>query len=84
LFQRYGDAQVQACFDALDHTTETFPARIAEQDSDGTYVWEDYAARRGRSATIYTQRMAVTNARRTADQSTSKARAQGQGADQSC
>ncbi|MGH8775635.1 MAG: hydantoinase B/oxoprolinase family protein [Jiangellaceae bacterium] len=48
LFERYGRATVEACFDAiLDSTTETFRREILAQIPDGEYVWEDYAEHDG-------------------------------------
>src|SRR5690349_2700512 len=42
LFDRYGRAAVEACFDAiLDATTETYRREILTKIPAGSYVWED-------------------------------------------
>ena len=44
LFDRYGVAAVEACFEAiLSNSTEVYRREILSQIPDGTYVWEDYA-----------------------------------------
>ncbi|MBA9006542.1 hydantoinase B/oxoprolinase family protein [Thermomonospora cellulosilytica] len=62
LFDRYGRAQVEACFDAiLDRTTETFRREILSKIPDGTYVWEDYAEHDGVDPPrLHTQRITLT------------------------
>ncbi|SCX57958.1 N-methylhydantoinase B [Klenkia marina] len=48
LFERYGVAAVEACFDAiLANSTEVYRTEILSQIPDGTYVWEDYAEHDG-------------------------------------
>jgi N-methylhydantoinase B len=48
LFDRYGVAAVEACFDAiLASSTEVYRREILSQIPDGTYVWEDYAEHDG-------------------------------------
>src|SRR6478609_1912311 len=48
LFDRYGVAAVEACFDAiLSSSTEVYRREILSQIPDGTYVWEDYAEHDG-------------------------------------
>jgi N-methylhydantoinase B len=48
LFERYGRASVDGCFDAiLDNTTEVFRREILAKIPDGSYVWEDYAEHDG-------------------------------------
>ncbi|OLC14104.1 MAG: hydantoinase [Candidatus Rokubacteria bacterium 13_1_40CM_69_27] len=62
LFQRYGRAPVEGCFDALlDKTTETFRRELLTKIPDGTYVWEDYAEHDGVDPPrLHRQRMTVT------------------------
>jgi N-methylhydantoinase B len=62
LFERYGRATVEACFDAiLDRTTETFRREILSKIPDGTYVWEDYAEHDGVDPPrLHTQRITLT------------------------
>ncbi|WP_053202314.1 hydantoinase B/oxoprolinase family protein [Jiangella muralis] len=62
LFQRYGRADVEACFDAiLDKTTETFRREILAKIPAGTYVWEDYAEHDGvDEPKLHTQRITLT------------------------
>ncbi|HEU4568097.1 MAG TPA: hydantoinase B/oxoprolinase family protein, partial [Marmoricola sp.] len=62
LFQRYGRATVEACFDAiLDRTTETFRREILAKIPDGEYVWEDYAEHDGvDEPRLHTQRITLT------------------------
>ncbi|PZF81423.1 hydantoinase B/oxoprolinase family protein, partial [Jiangella anatolica] len=62
LFQRYGRADVEACFDAiLDRTTETFRREILAKIQPGTYVWEDYAEHDGvDEPRLHTQRITLT------------------------
>ncbi|MGN6243004.1 MAG: hydantoinase B/oxoprolinase family protein [Motilibacteraceae bacterium] len=62
LFERYGRATVEACFDAiLDRTTETFRREILAKIPDGEYVWEDYAEHDGvDEPRLHTQRINLT------------------------
>ena len=62
LFDRYGRATVEACFDAiLDSTTETFRREILRRSRTATYVWEDYAEHDGVDAPrLHTQRITLT------------------------
>jgi N-methylhydantoinase B len=62
LFERYGRAQVEECFDAiLDKTTETFRREILAKIPDGTYVWEDYAEHDGvDEPRLHAQRITLT------------------------
>ena len=86
LFERYGGAQVEACFDAiLERTTETFRRELLSKIPDGTYVWEDYAEHDGVDPPrLHTQRMTVTkDARRPADRRLPRHQPAGQRTDQS-
>jgi len=48
LFARYGQAHVEACFDAiLARTTAVFQSELLGRIPDGEYVWEDYAEHDG-------------------------------------
>jgi N-methylhydantoinase B len=62
LFDRYGRASVEACFDAiLDQTTEVFRREILAKIPDGSYVWEDYAEHDGVDPPrLHTQRITLT------------------------
>lgn len=62
LFERYGRATVEECFDAiLDKTTETYRREILSKIPDGEYVWEDYAEHDGVDAPrLHTQRITLT------------------------
>jgi len=62
LFQRYGQAQVEACFDAiLARTTDTFRRELLTKIPDGTYAWEDYAEHDGVDPPrLHVQRMTLT------------------------
>jgi N-methylhydantoinase B len=62
LFERYGRATVEACFDAvLDKTTETFRREILSKIPVGEYVWEDYAEHDGvDEPRLHTQRITMT------------------------
>ncbi|SDU70566.1 hydantoinase B/oxoprolinase family protein [Jiangella alkaliphila] len=62
LFQRYGRADVEACFDAiLDKTTQTFRREILAKIPAGSYVWEDYAEHDGvDEPKLHTQRITLT------------------------
>lgn len=62
LFDRYGRAAVEGCFDAIvDATTETFRREILPRIPDGTYSWEDHAEHDGVDPPrLHTQRITVT------------------------
>jgi N-methylhydantoinase B len=62
LFDRYGRASVEACFDAIvDNTTRTFRTELLAAIPDGTYVWEDYAEHDGVDPPrLHTQRITLT------------------------
>ncbi len=62
LFERYGRARVEGCFDAiLDQTTATFRREILAKIPDGSYVWEDYAEHDGvDEPRLHTQRITLT------------------------
>ena len=62
LFDRYGRATIESCFDAiLDKTTETYKREILSKIPDGTFVWEDYAEHDGVDAPrLHTQRITLT------------------------
>ncbi|HEU4540203.1 MAG TPA: hydantoinase B/oxoprolinase family protein [Jiangellaceae bacterium] len=62
LFDRYGRATVEACFDAIiDNTTETFHREVLAKIPEGTYVWEDYAEHDGVDPPrLHTQRITLT------------------------
>ncbi|NUT39145.1 MAG: hydantoinase B/oxoprolinase family protein [Thermoactinospora sp.] len=62
LFDRYGRAAVEACFDAIiDKTTETFRRELLAKIPAGTYVWEDYAEHDGvDEPRLHTQRITLT------------------------
>jgi N-methylhydantoinase B len=62
LFDRYGRAAVEACFDAIiDQTTETFRREVLSKIPDGQYVWEDYAEHDGVDPPrLHTQRITLT------------------------
>ena len=62
LFDRYGRATIESCFDAiLDNTTETYKREILSKIPDGTFVWEDYAEHDGVDAPrLHTQRITLT------------------------
>ena len=62
LFQRYGVAAVESCFDAiLTNSTEVYRTEILSQIPDGTYVWEDYAEHDGvDSPMLHRQRITLT------------------------
>jgi len=64
LFGRYGDAQVEACFETiLARTTETFRRELLAKIPDGTYVWEDYAEHDGVDPPrLHAQRITLTKA----------------------
>jgi len=62
LFDRYGVATVEACFDAaMDATTDTYRREILAKIPVGQYVWEDYAEHDGVDAPrLHTQRITLT------------------------
>jgi N-methylhydantoinase B len=62
LFDRYGVAAVEACFDAiLANSTEVYRREILSQIPDGTYVWEDYAEHDGvDEPMLHRQRITLT------------------------
>ena len=62
LFERYGRAVVEACFDTIiARTAETFRREILTKIPDGTYVWEDYAEHDGvDEPRLHTQRITLT------------------------
>lgn len=62
LFDRYGRAAVEACFDAIiDNTTETFRREVLTKIPAGTYVWEDYAEHDGvDEPRLHAQRITLT------------------------
>jgi N-methylhydantoinase B len=62
LFERYGRATVEACFDAIiDKTTQTYRREILSRIPDGEYVWEDYAEHDGvDEPRLHTQRITLT------------------------
>jgi N-methylhydantoinase B len=64
LFDRYGAAQVEACFEAiLARTTEAFRRELLARIPDGTYVWEDYAEHDGVDPPrLHAQRITLTRA----------------------
>jgi N-methylhydantoinase B len=63
LFERYGVATVEACFDAiLDRTTTTYRREILSQIPIGTWTWEDYAEHDGiDEPRLHTQRITLTH-----------------------
>ena len=62
LFDRYGVAAVEACFEAiLANSTEVYRREILSQIPDGTYVWEDYAEHDGvEEPQLHRQRITLT------------------------
>jgi N-methylhydantoinase B len=62
LFDRYGRAAVESCFDAIiDATTQTFRREVLAKIPDGSYVWEDYAEHDGVDPPrLHTQRITLT------------------------
>jgi N-methylhydantoinase B len=62
LFDRYGRATVEACFDAIvDKTTEAFRRELLARIPDGTWAWEDYAEHDGVDPPrLHTQRITLT------------------------
>src|SRR6476659_8182697 len=62
LFDRYGRAAVEACFDAIiERTTETFHREILAKIPIGSWVWEDYAEQDGVDPPrLHSERITVT------------------------
>jgi N-methylhydantoinase B len=62
MFERYGPATVEECFDALiSKTAETFRREVLSKIPDGTYVWEDYAEHDGVDPPrLHAQRITLT------------------------
>jgi N-methylhydantoinase B len=62
LFQRYGRAVIEACFDEIvDRTTRTYRREILSKIPVGTWSWEDYAEHDGVDAPrLHTQRITLT------------------------
>ncbi|MFQ1003727.1 hydantoinase B/oxoprolinase family protein [Modestobacter sp. SSW1-42] len=62
LFDRYGVAAIEACFEAsLTSSTEVYRREVLAQIPDGTYVWEDYAEHDGVDVPqLHRQRITLT------------------------
>ncbi len=62
LFDRYGQQQVEACFDAIiAGTAATFRREILAKIPEGTWTWEDYAEHDGVDPPrLHTQRITLT------------------------
>jgi N-methylhydantoinase B len=62
LFDRYGRATVEACFDAIvDKTTQAFRRELLARIPDGTWAWEDYAEHDGVDPPrLHAQRITLT------------------------
>jgi N-methylhydantoinase B len=62
LFDRYGTATVEACFDAvIDRTTQTYRREILGRIPVGSWVWEDYAEHDGVAPPqLHRQRITLT------------------------
>ncbi|MET7464786.1 hydantoinase B/oxoprolinase family protein [Nonomuraea sp. NPDC005501] len=62
LFDRYGRAAVEECFDAIiGKTTETFRRELLSKIPEGVYVWEDYAEHDGvDEPRLHAQRITLT------------------------
>jgi N-methylhydantoinase B len=62
LFERYGQAAIESCFDAIiDNTTRTFRREILSVIPDGKYTWEDYAEHDGVDPPkLHAQRITLT------------------------
>jgi N-methylhydantoinase B len=62
LFDRYGRAAVEGCFDAIvERTTETFRREILARIPVGTWTWEDYAEHDGIDPPkLHAQRITLT------------------------
>ena len=64
LFDRFGRAEVEACFDAIvAGCTETFRRELLAKIPDGTWTWEDYAEHDGvDEPRLHRQRITLTKA----------------------
>ncbi|WP_214107073.1 hydantoinase B/oxoprolinase family protein [Acrocarpospora catenulata] len=62
LFDRYGRAAVDACFDAIiSKTTETYRRELLAKIPEGVHVWEDYAEHDGvDEPRLHAQRITLT------------------------
>jgi N-methylhydantoinase B len=62
LFERYGRATIEACFDAIiANNTETYRREILSKIPEGSYVWEDYAEHDGvDEPRLHRQRITLT------------------------
>ncbi len=62
LFDRYGVAAVESCFDAIiEHTTATYRREVLSQIPVGSWTWEDYAEHDGVDPPrLHTQRITLT------------------------
>ena len=62
LFDRYGQAAIEVCFETLlANTTETFRREILAKIPLGSWVWEDYAEHDGvDEPKLHTQRITLT------------------------
>ncbi|MGN9782696.1 hydantoinase B/oxoprolinase family protein [Nonomuraea sp. ZG12] len=62
LFDRYGRAAVEECFDTIiDKTTETFRRELLAKIPEGVYTWEDYAEHDGvDEPRLHAQRITLT------------------------
>ena len=62
LFERYGRATIEACFDTIiARTAETYRREILSQIPEGTWTWEDYAEHDGvDEPKLHTQRITLT------------------------
>jgi N-methylhydantoinase B len=62
VFERYGRATVEACFDAIiANNTRTYRREILSKIPPGTYVWEDYAEHDGvDDPKLHRQRITLT------------------------
>lgn len=62
LFDRYGVATVESCFDAiLERTTSTYRREVLAKIPVGSWVWEDYAEHDGvDDPRLHTQRITLT------------------------
>jgi N-methylhydantoinase B len=62
LFDRYGRATVEGCFDAIiSNNADTYRREILSRIPDGTYEWEDYAEHDGVDAPrLHRQRITLT------------------------
>ena len=62
LFDRYGVAAVESCFDAIiDRTTTTYRREILSQIPVGSWTWEDYAEHDGvDEPRLHAQRITLT------------------------